>query len=93
MASSLSEDTMDISDAEKNKVESFDIDGAIKELNNILDDSAEMYHQLKKVKFEYLVQSCELYSRIDFPNIMIEACRRGITKKVPTAKMIEKSEF
>lgn len=89
MPSHLSEENVDLTDVEKKKVENYGIDEAINELHQIMDESSEMYYQLKKVKFDYIVQICELYSRIDFPSIMIEACRKEVTSSVPKASYIK----
>lgn len=92
MASNLSQDNipMEVSEADKNKVDNYNIENATVELDQIIDESAEMYNQLKKTKFNYLVKTCDLYSRIDFPSIMIEACRKKINHDVPKADVVEK---
>lgn len=90
MTSHVSEENLEMTDVEKNKIENFDLDGAINELQQIMDESSEMYYQLKKVKFDYIVQICELYSRIDFPAIMVEACRKEVASNVPKASFINK---
>lgn len=71
----------------------FDVDTAIEELGLIIDSLSDMYYQLKKVKYDYLVHTSELFSRIDFPSLMMEDARREIKGKIPSAKTIEKMEF
>jgi len=83
----------EVSDALKSDVENYNLEAAISELTNIWTESADIYHQLKKAKFDYLVKTCELYSRIDFPSIMMEVCRKEVTQKIPNAKNIEKLEY
>lgn len=77
----------------KNKVEEYDMDHAISDLSNIIHESADMYQQLKKIKFDYITQTCELFSRIDLPTMMMEHCRRDIAQNVPSAKSIAKVDF
>lgn len=71
----------------------FDTETAKKDLHEVIDSLSDMYYQLKKVKYDYLVHTCELYSRIDFPSIMMENARKEIKQSVPQAKEIEKMEF
>lgn len=72
----------------KTRVDSYDIDIAMKELNDMINHLSEMYHQLKKVKYNYLVQTCELFSRIDYPSIMLERCRQELGQVIPKPKDI-----
>lgn len=85
--------TEDVSDALKNKVDNYNFDAAISELSSVIDSATHMYQQLKKIKFDYLVLCCEVHSRVDFPSIMMETCRKEITSKVPRAKTIESLNF
>lgn len=62
------------------------IDDAITELNELVNNSADMYHQLKKIKFQYLEHTCALFSRIDFPSVMITSCRKDIEQALPKAQ-------
>lgn len=85
--------TIEVGDLVKSKVETYNIETAVGELEKIINESSELYHDLKKVKFNYLVQTCELYSRIDLPSIMMETCRKEINQNVPKAKNINKMDF
>lgn len=71
----------------------FDIDTATEELSVIIDNISDMYHQLKKVKHNYLVHTNELFSRIDFPSLMMESAQREIKQGVPSTKALERMEF
>lgn len=73
----------------KNKVESYDLDNAISDLTNIINKSSEMFYELKKIKFEYLSQAFELYSRIDFPSLMMIKLEQSMSDELPLPRKIE----
>lgn len=77
-----------VADLVRTRIDSYDIDIAIKELNEMINHLSEMYHQLKKVKYNYLVQTCELFTRIDYPSIMLERCRQELGQVIPKPKDI-----
>lgn len=83
---------VDVTEADKTKVENFDIQGSINEIGQIIDESAEMFYQIKKIRFDYLAQVMELYSRIDFPSIMIESCRQKVMANLPKARDILRND-
>lgn len=85
--------TEDISETTKNKVDNYNFEAAISELSSVINATSEMYQQLKRVKFNYLVLTCDLHSRIDFPSIMMEACRKEVSTNVPKPKDIDKLNF
>lgn len=66
------------------------IEAAINELDATIANLSDIYHQLKEVKYNYLVRTCELLGRIDFPSIMLEAVRKEIKQVTPSAKSIGK---
>lgn len=76
----------EVADLVKTRVDSYDMDGAVKELNEMINQLSEMYYQLKKVKYNYLVQTCELFARIDYPSIMLENCRQELGQVIPNPK-------
>lgn len=85
--------SVEVSDALKNKVDNYNFDAAISELSSVIDAATEMYQQLKRIKFDYLVLTCDLHSRIDFPSIMMEAVRKEITSNIPSTKNIDNFNF
>lgn len=68
----------EVGDLNKSKIENYNMDEAIGELSTIINESSNMYLKLKQAKFDYLVQTCELYLRVDFPAIMMEATRKEV---------------
>lgn len=83
----------DVSDAIKSKVDNYNFEAAISEISQVINQTSEMYQKLKRIKFNYLVLTCNLHSRIDFPSIMMAACQKEISKSVPKAKDVEKLQF
>lgn len=77
----------------KDRVEAFNVDGAIAELTGIIGETAEMIHKVKGIKFNYLTQVCEMYTRMDFPSIMMDACSKEVKQTVPDARTIRKLEY
>lgn len=73
----------------KEKIGNYDIDGAISDLSEIVYKSSEMYCELKKLKFDYLSQAFELYSRIDFPSLMMIKFAQTVQEEVPSASKVE----
>lgn len=73
----------------KDKVEAYDMDAAINDLTEIITRSSEMFYELKKIKFEYLSQAFELYSRIDFPSLMMMKLEHSMSNGFPTPNKIE----
>lgn len=74
-------------------LDNYDMDSAIAELSNLIREASDMYQQLKQVKFDYLIQTCEVYARIDYPSMVMESCRREIQQMVPKAQDIDKMDF
>lgn len=77
----------------KNKVDKYDMDAAITDLSSVIGDTAGILQKLKKIKFNYLVQTCELYTRIDCPSIMMDVCDKEVRQIVPQPKDIRTMEF
>lgn len=71
----------------------FNIDTAIEVISAIIDGVSDMYYDVKKVKYDYLLHTNELFNRIDFPSLMMESARKEINKGIPSAKSIEKMEI
>lgn len=83
----------DVGDLDRSKIDSYDIESAIRELELIIDDCSNMYQRLKQIKYEYLNRTYELYSRIDFPTVMMNACRKEVIQNVPDSKSINTLDF
>ena len=73
----------------QNKVDEYDINSAIADLSEIINKSSEMYYELKKIKFEYLSQAFELYSRIDVPSLMMINLDQAIKNDVPKPTKVD----
>lgn len=80
MASSAGEEQM--------QNQELNLENALQELDAIVQASGDMYHKLKKIKFDYLIRTCELFSRIDMPSILMENVRKDVHQAVPTVKKI-----
>lgn len=81
---------IEVTDVLRSKVENYNIDMAMDDLKKAIDTCANMMIELKQIKFEYLMQVCELYARIDLPSVMMDTCRKKIMQTIPSAKEIDK---
>lgn len=84
---------IEANDILKKTIDNYDMDAAIQDLEQTMNEASEMFIKLKQIKFEYLTQVCEIYARIDIPSVMMDTCHKSITEKIPSAKDIEKNEF
>lgn len=79
---------MEQSNQEQNKAEK--LDAAVAEMTKILDDLNDMFQRVKKLKYNYLIQTCDIYTRVDYPSLMMDCCEKEIKQKVPSADKIRK---
>lgn len=75
---------------EANQPAELKIEAAISDLNDIIENLSSLYHQLKEIKYECSVRTCEILRRIDFPSVMIEAVRKEIKQVIPSVESVEK---
>lgn len=92
-ATTTSAGKSEMDEFEKSKLENYDIDKAIQDLEDIIQESSQMYQQLKEIKYGYLSRTYELYSRIDLPTVLMNACRQDVIQSVPQAKNINNMDF
>lgn len=59
------------------------LDAAYSDMQEILEEMASMFQSLKKAKFDYLKMTCELYTKVDLPSIMMDNCDRDIKELLP----------
>lgn len=85
--------TPEFTEALKTRVEKYDIEGALNELKQIINTTTDMFYKLKEIKFNYITQVSEMYTRIDFPSIMIDTCQKEVKQAVPTAKSIRRGDY
>lgn len=79
---------------EQNKTDRSDkLDTAIIEMGSILDDLSDMFQRIKKVKFEYLMKTCDIYTKVDLPSLMMDSCEKDFKELVPTPERIRKMNF
>lgn len=83
----------EVTEALKTRVEKYDIEGAISELSQIINMTTDMFYRLKDIKFNYISHVCEMYTRIDFPSIMIDTCQKETRQAVPGARAIRRGEY
>lgn len=76
---------------EQNKGEKLDV--AIAEMTTILSDLGDMFQRVKKIKYNYLIQTCDIYTRVDYPSIMMDVCDKEIKQSVPTAESIRRVNY
>ena len=77
----------------QNKVDKYDIDAAIADMSNIISDTADLMMRIKRVKFNYLMQTCEMYTRLDYPSIMMDVCEKEVRQMVPTPKNVRAGQY
>lgn len=83
----------EFTEALKTRVEKYDVEGAINELNQIINTTTDMFYRLKEIKFNYISQVSEMYTRVDFPSIMIDTCQKEVKQGVPSSKTIRRGEY
>lgn len=83
----------EIDEFERSKVENYDLEKAIQDLDGIIQECSQMYHQLKQIKYGYLCRTYELYSSIDLPSVLMNACRQEVTQNVPQSKDVMNMDF
>lgn len=66
---------------------------ATTELTHLISEAAEMLQKVKQVKFHYLTLTCDVYTRMDYPSIMMDSCEKDIRQIVPTVKEIREMKF
>lgn len=76
---------------DQSKNDKFDV--AIADMTTMLGDMADMYQKIKKIKFNYLIQTCDIYTKVDYPSIMMDVCDKEIKQMIPPAENIRKMNF
>lgn len=66
------------------------IDSAISDLNDVIENLSVAYYRLKRIKYDNLLQTYEMLCRLDFPTIMLETIRRELGQIIPSVNDIEK---
>jgi len=69
------------------------LDAATADLSGLVCQAAEMIQKIKQIKFHYLTLTCDLYTRMDFPSIIMDICEKEVRQIVPSAKDIRSLEF
>ena len=69
------------------------LEAAIADMSSMLTDMSDMFQKIKKIKFNYLMQTCDIYTRVDYPSILMDVCEKEIKQNVPTAENIRKMNF
>lgn len=78
----------EISESMRSRADNYDMDAAIADLNDIINKSSEFYYQLKKMKFDYLTNAFDMYTKIDLPSVMMTTCQKNASESVPKVKDI-----
>lgn len=81
---------MDTAGQEQNKSDMLEM--AITDMKQTLENMSDMFQKLKKAKFDYLSLTCELYTKVDLPSIVMDNCDREVSELVPQPEMIRKGK-
>jgi hypothetical protein len=79
---------MDNTGPEQSKSDMFDM--AIIDMEVIVEDMGALFQRLKKAKFDYLSLTCELYTKMDLPTVMMDTCDREFKELVPTKEQLKR---
>ena len=82
---------MDATEQDQSKSNMLDM--AITDMKGVLEDMSDLFQKLKRAKFDYLSMTCELYTKVDLPSIMMDNCDRDVKDLVPTPDNIRKTKF
>lgn len=74
-----------------NKIEK--LNEATSELSSLIAEAADMLRKVKQIKFQYLTLTCDVYTRIDYPSLMMDTCEKDVKQIVPTAKDVRNMDF
>lgn len=73
---------MALTEADKTRVESYDIEASIEQMEEIVKEATELYYNIKQLKFDYLTTVVDLYSKVDHPILFMDNFAKNVNQLI-----------